>query len=348
MIHSCKIVKTVTADGKNKNVASISKKNVLTGKNPGAVLVCGYDAKKKPICCCIVEVFALKVKDGMITKNLSDASLFDYLTIYTPEGENLGEDISYMAPDFLYKSSNSKVLSVDANGKITTKKNGTVTITLKNAVETGTYDAERYRVAGCNIKLKLKVKVPSVKGAVKITPGKTKTITVKGVCSQNQIKSVTADSVGNYFAVTGQSGKMKEKIKVKASPDGGCGTLTIEMESQTLYVTLYSEQTKKRLYTDVGKTGSYDTKTAKALVKKINAERKKNGLSALTQYGPLTVMAELAARGSQEDMKKQFDTKQAILAELPDGILDPLDETIGVAIFYDTQAGKYYLTVLIV
>ncbi len=361
VVKSYKIVKSLTPDGKNKNVASISKKGVITAKHPGAILVCAYDAKKKPIGCFIALSGIFSAEQSVITKKMTgqDFYTFVYKTLkYIDYDGSAGEDYtiySRLDPDqFVYKSSNKKVLSVNEEGKFTTGKNGTATftITLSETAKNYVLDHAAEFSPNGKLKLKLKVKFPSVGLTKKISPGKTATITVKNACKENPVENVAFTAGGAYFTKVGQSGKYGEKIKIKASADGGWGNLEIRMKSgEEFDVDVYSLQTKKRLYEDVGKTGSYDTKTAKALITKINAERKKNGLSKLKQNDSMTAQVMMNARNAISVFpREEYESKQLILAKTPEDvwISDELATQIGVAVFCDAETGKYYLSVYVV
>ncbi len=348
---SYKIVMTEAPEGQQGAVAKISGKGVITAQKPGVVLAVAYDSKKKPICCFVVYVSIWQKKNGVsnITTELASEDIFNYVEFVDYDGDIGDPGESYFPGElnksFSYKSSNKKVLAVDENGNVTTGKSGSATITLTRKAGS---DGE-IGVIPSKLKLKYNVKLASVKTNVKITPGKTVTVMVKNTCEENKVTNAVMLTNGDHFEIS-RSGKYGEKIKIKASADGGSGVGVITLANgQWKPFVVYSFQTKKRVYTDAGASGtlgSYDTKTAKSLVKKINAARKAAGASKLTTLENYNALAAMSARGaSTQYTRVEYNSKADILANIPVDALDPSYKSIGAVVFYDINAKKYYVVV---
>ena len=91
--------------------------------------------------------------------------------------------------------------------------------------------------------------------------------------------------------------------------------------------------------------GSYDTKAADALLKKVNAERTKNGKTKLKSHGWLTALVAMDARGAVAAPGRiSFESREKLLLELPADLISADADLVGIAVFYDETAKTYYLS----
>lgn len=109
----------------NKSVATVSSKGVITAKKGGTAKIIMYSGLTKPY---TFKVTVPKIKttaiSGVIKNKIIQKGLTSQLKpVLTPS--NSEEEITY-------KSSNKKVATVTSSGKITAKKRGTATITIKS------------------------------------------------------------------------------------------------------------------------------------------------------------------------------------------------------------------------
>ncbi len=114
----------VTFKSSNSKIVTVSKTGKLTAKKPGKATITVQSGKKK----CYVKVTVNPVKTTAITVNKTQVKLkvkksFTLKTKLTPG--NSTEAVTY-------KTSNKKVATVSSKGKITAKKAGTATITVKS------------------------------------------------------------------------------------------------------------------------------------------------------------------------------------------------------------------------
>ena len=114
----------VTFKSSNSKIVTVSKTGKLTAKKPGKATITVKSGKKK----CYVKVTVNPVKTTGITVNKTQVKLkvkksFTLKTKLTPG--NSTEAVTY-------KTSNKKVATVSNKGKITAKKAGTATITVKS------------------------------------------------------------------------------------------------------------------------------------------------------------------------------------------------------------------------
>ncbi len=118
--------KTVTYKTSNKKVATVDKKGKVTAKKAGTatITVTAADGSKKKATT-KVTVFDTKIKKATVTPAKA--------TLYVGKSVQLKTKVTSPKKGavnaFTWKSSNTKVATVDAKGKVTAKKAGTATIT---------------------------------------------------------------------------------------------------------------------------------------------------------------------------------------------------------------------------
>lgn len=114
----------VTYTSSNKKVATVSSKGVITAKGAGTAKITVKSGSKKVT----VTVTVPKTKTTAITGVPSSLSLKKGKT-YKLKAKRTPSNSDQA---ITYKSSNTKIATVNASGKITAKKKGTVTITVKS------------------------------------------------------------------------------------------------------------------------------------------------------------------------------------------------------------------------
>ncbi len=114
--------KAVTFKSSNKKIATVNKKGVVTGVKPGKVTITVTTANGKKATCTVTVV--IKLKSFKYTKS----------SYSVKKGKTITPKLTFSPKDatnkeVTYKSSNTKVATVDKNGKVTAKKKGKVKIT---------------------------------------------------------------------------------------------------------------------------------------------------------------------------------------------------------------------------
>lgn len=114
-------------------------------------------------------------------------------TIYVKKSTTVSAKVEYGKGKTTFKSSNTKVATVNSKGKVTAKKAGTVKITATNNGESAT--------------VTIKVKNPTVKAPKSIKVKKTGKITVKNAVGKTKFKAL------NKYAKVSKTGKVTGKKK---------------------------------------------------------------------------------------------------------------------------------------
>lgn len=118
----------VTYSSSNKKVATVSSKGVVTAKKSGTAKITVKSGSKK----FVVTVTVPKTATQEI-RNVPETVTIKKGKTYTLKAKRYP---SNSEEKLTYKSSNSKVATVNANGKITAKKKGTAIITVKSGKKT--------------------------------------------------------------------------------------------------------------------------------------------------------------------------------------------------------------------
>ena len=115
-------VEKVKYSTSNKKVVKVSSKGVLTAVKPGKAKIAIKAGKKKVTCTVTVE--GIKCTDLQNVKT--------EISLKKKQSVKLGiKKVPSNSTDIItYKTSNKKIATVDANGKVTGKKAGTATITI--------------------------------------------------------------------------------------------------------------------------------------------------------------------------------------------------------------------------
>ena len=126
-VKPAKASKSVTWSSSNKKIASVSKKGKVTAKKTGTVTITAKAKGNARVSAkCKIKVYQAAEK---ITLNYSNRTMYagDTLTLKVTSVKPSGA-----LKNVTWKSSNSKVATVTASGKVTAKEAGTVTITAKD------------------------------------------------------------------------------------------------------------------------------------------------------------------------------------------------------------------------
>ncbi len=114
--------KAVTFKSSNKKIATVDKKGVVTGVKPGKVTITVTTANGKKATCTVTVVIKLKsFKYAKSSYSVKKGKTITPKLTFSPKDATNKE--------VTYKSSNTKVATVDKNGKVTAKKKGKVKIT---------------------------------------------------------------------------------------------------------------------------------------------------------------------------------------------------------------------------
>lgn len=195
-------LKTVWASS-NPSVASVSSSGKVTGKKAGTAVITAKVNRKSYSCKVTVKVKATKVKKVKLSKTkvtLKVNQTYQLKAAVTP-GNATNKKVTW-------KSSNNKVATVDAKGKVTAKKAGSVTITATAA------DGSKKK-STCKITVKSnQVKVKSVKlNKGKASLALNQTYQLKAVVSPGNAtnQKVTWKSSNNKVAMVDAKGKVTAK-----------------------------------------------------------------------------------------------------------------------------------------
>ena len=113
----------VTYTSSNKKVATVSGKGLITAKKSGTAKITVKSGKKKYTVTVKVAKAAPKGMTGVpASKSLKKKKSFTIKAKLTPAGAEA---------KITYKSSNTKVATVNSKGKVTAKGSGTAVITVK-------------------------------------------------------------------------------------------------------------------------------------------------------------------------------------------------------------------------
>ena len=160
--------KTVTWTSSADAVASVDTNGKITAKSAGtAIITCtAQDGSKVKATCKItvtVPVSGIELSKNSATLTEGDALLLTK-TVYPADATN---------PAVTWTSSADAVASVDTNGKITAKSEGTAVITCRSVSDSSI-------MASCTVTVKAKVQVPAEVKVNKITLNKTTAGLVRG------------------------------------------------------------------------------------------------------------------------------------------------------------------------
>lgn len=267
-------INKVTWSTSNKSVATVSTSGVVKCVNVGTATITAKTYNGKTATCTVTVQAAptsLKLNATSLTTGVSAS--------YTLKG-TVSPSNAYNALTF--KSSNTSVATVSSKGIIKGRGTGTATITVT------TYNGKS---ASCKVTVKpFPTAIGLNKTSLSLEKGKTYTLT-KTLTPSNAYNSATWTSANSNIASVSSSGVVTAK---------GVGSTTITVKT-------YNGKTAtcKVTVKAVDETAAI----ANEVVKLVNAERKKNGLSALTTTASLTKAAQ----------KRAVEISQSFSHTRPDG-----------------------------
>ena len=192
----------------NKKVATVTNKGKIKGIKAGTAIIT-VTMKSGATASCKVTVQSKKVTTKSLKMEQSK------LTVLKGSKTTLAVKRNPISATekITWSSSNTKVVTVDKNGKITAKKAGTATITAKSA---------NGKKATCKVTVKdAKVTLAKTKATIKV--GQSTTIKIKSTYPAND-KVKSYKSSNKKVATVDKNGKVTGKKK-------GTATITVTMKS---------------------------------------------------------------------------------------------------------------------
>ena len=249
----------LTFKSSNTGIATVSSKGVIRGRSVGTVTITATTYNGKSASCKVtVKPAPTAVKLSKTSLVLSSGSTTSVASTLTPSN-------AYNSST--WKSSNTNVATV-TGGVIYAKAAGTATITVT------TYNGKS---ASCNVTVKAApTAVKLSRTSLSLEKGKTFTLT-KTLTPSNAYDSVTWTSSNSNVASVSSSGVVTAK---------GVGTATVTVKT-------YNGKTASCTVTV--KAADDTAAITNEVVRLVNAERKKKGLSALTTTTKLTAAAQKRA-----------------------------------------------------
>lgn len=227
----------------NKKIVTVDKKGKIKGVKKGtATVTVTMKSGAKDTCKVTVQ------KGKVVTKSLSVSD--KKLTLVKGKSDKLTVKRNPVSATekITWSSSNSKIASVDKNGKVSAKKAGTATITAKSS---------NGKKASCKVTVKNPTVTLSRKSAT-VLVGKTTTIKVKSTYPSKE--TVTYKSSNTKVATVDKKGKVTGK-------KAGTATITVTSKSKgkaTFKVTVKKPTvtlSKKSASVKVGKTTTIKVKS---------------------------------------------------------------------------------------
>lgn len=188
-------VGTVKYKSNNTKVATVSASGKITGKAYGTAKISVTALGKTKTFTVSVRKKPTKVKLSASKKTLGVGQTYTISKTVSPSGAYTG--------GITYKSSNSKVATVNSSGKITAKKKGTATITVKTA--NGKTAKIKITVKKAPTYIKLNAKSKTIK--------RNRTYTVRARLTSGSAASIKYTSSNSKVATVSSSGKIKGKKK---------------------------------------------------------------------------------------------------------------------------------------
>lgn len=209
----------VTWKSLNESVATVDSKGVVTAIQEGSATILATAGGKNAQCQITVKKPFVHVESVKITKSVNklvEGETFDFEATVTPDDAT---DKSVR-----WESSNTAILTINASGKATAVKSGTVEVTVKT-VDGDKTDKCSVEVEAAYVPVS-QVELVGVSGTVNLVKGDVHTFTVKVtpedatdktiVWSVSDEKVITVDQTGKVTAVGGGNAKV-----VATAKDGG-------------------------------------------------------------------------------------------------------------------------------
>ena len=210
---------TVTYKSSNEKVATVNSSGQITGKKKGSATITvksKSDTSKKAT----VKVTVKKAKNGVASIQTDNVTMQETLSVAVGNKKKI-KITGAQANEFKFKSSNTKVATIDSDGTVVGKKKGTATIT---ATLGGTSSVKKT----CKVTVTKKVDVTSItitSDKTTIAPEKSTTLNVQVLPETASNKNVTWKS-SNEKVATVKDGKVTGHKK-------GTATITTTSKSDT-------------------------------------------------------------------------------------------------------------------
>ena len=262
---------TVSWKSSNESVATVDQKGTVTAKKPGTATITATAVDGKVSAKCEITVEPIKSSDITLSTRAATLNVGKTLTlkatVYPTNASN---------KTVTWSSSNPKVATVNASGKVTGKKAGTAVITAKTAdglTVSATITVKNVKVKGVKLNVKKVTrtvgKTKQLKATVRPAGATNKKVTWKSsnkkVARVNAKGKVTAKSPGKAtITVTTKDGKYKAKAVIQVKPKN-VSRFTLAGNSRSVVV-----KYKKRsgidgyqIYRSEKKKGGYDRVTTR-------------------------------------------------------------------------------------
>lgn len=188
-------VGTVKYKSNNTKVATVSSSGKVTAKAYGTAKITVIALGQSKTFTVYVRKVPTKIKLSSTKKTLGVGQTYTISKTVSPSGAYTG--------GITYSSSNSKIATVNSSGKITAKKKGTATITVKTA--NGKTATIKITVKKAPSKITLSAKSKTIK--------KNRTYTVRARLTSGSAASIKYTSSNSKIATVSSSGKIKGKKK---------------------------------------------------------------------------------------------------------------------------------------
>ena len=265
--------KNIKWKSSNEKILIVDQNGKITGKSIGTATITATTEDGGYKATCKVRVTRLEINKTKVTINIGEKT--DLEIKYAGEGKK---------KDIEWKSSNEKIATVDANGKVTAKKEGKVTITAK---------AKQNRIEKyCEVTVK-KVDVKKINlNKTKVALNKGETITLTGTIEPTNAtnKKITWKSDNTKIATVTKEGKVtaktKGETKIRAIADGKEATCKITVSENVKEIELNKNQVK--LY--IGETFKLNAtvKPSNAANKELKWESNDATIATVSKDGTIT------------------------------------------------------------
>ena len=270
--------KSVKYESGNSSVAKVDAKGKVTGVKTGVTaIVCTAVESGITRTCTVTVVPAVKLRLSPVSKNIAKGHSFTIRKIVAPSNASTASN---------WRSSNSKIATVNANGKVTGKKYGSCTITC-TLVQSGVKATCRVKVS--KLKTKIKLNKTNIRIGVgqsyrlkkTITTNGTKAPSVKWRSSNKRVVSVSSGGKvkGKRIGAAKVTVTTKGKIKAKA-------TCRVTVIRRVTSITM----TKQYATCFVGHSIKLNVsiRPKKASIKKLKWRSSDNSIATVTGSGKVT------------------------------------------------------------
>lgn len=168
------LINLVTWSSSDENIVTVNSNGLITGKSTGSAIIKAKYGSRESVCNVkvVIPVNSIRMENESVTLGINESMTLK-LIVYPVEAINQKIE---------WKSSDDKIVSVDNNGKITGKENGTATIT-------ATIEGKK---ASCEVKSK---------GYIITEDNKFKSLTVVDSYNSDTLKYRIIQNIGYFVLV---------------------------------------------------------------------------------------------------------------------------------------------------